>query len=141
VQAYKGRQKAMDVLKEIKAVKNQLKTLSSVANGTVLENLKSFEQNLLTFEGASRRLNAPNTVQRTPNGEEPDFNKLDNAFAAIHNILHDTDMPATTQTVSAAQKAQQNLNSLFSKWTAFKTNDVAKLNAILRGGSLDVIKL
>ncbi len=134
VQAYKGRQKAMQVLTEVKAIKNQLKTLNAAVNGSVLENLKSFEQNLLAFEGAQRRFGASNT-------EGVDFNKLENAFAGIHNILHDTDMPATTQTVSATQKAQQDLNSLLSKWTAFKTNDVAKLNAVLRGGGFDGIKL
>ncbi len=134
VQAYKGRQKAMQVLTEVKAIKNQLKTLNAAVNGSVLENLKSFEQNLLAFEGAQRRFGASNT-------EGVDFNKLENAFAGIHNILHDTDMPATTQTVSATQKAQQDLNSLLSKWTAFKTNDVAKLNTVLRGGGFDGIKL
>ena len=134
MQTYKGRQKAMQVLSEIKMIKNQVKTLNAAVNGSLLENLKSFEQNLMAFEGAPRRFNAPNT-------EGVDFNKLDNAFAGIHNILHDTDMPATTQTISANQKAQQDLSSLLSKWAAFKTNDVAKLNAVLKGGGLDIIKL
>ena len=134
MQTYKGRQKAMQVLSEIKMIKNQVKTLNAAVNGSLLENLKSFEQNLMAFEGAPRRFNVPNT-------EGVDFNKLDNAFAGIHNILHDTDMPATTQTISANQKAQQDLSSLLSKWTAFKTNDVAKLNAVLKGGGLDIIKL
>ena len=50
MQAYKGRQKAMQVLSEIKMIKNQVKTLNAAVNGSLLENLKSLLEDIESEE-------------------------------------------------------------------------------------------
>ncbi|MFN8343828.1 MAG: glycoside hydrolase [Spirosomataceae bacterium] len=46
---------------------------------------------------------------------EAALKKAGGEFASIHNILHDTDMPATTQTIAAVQAAQKKLGELLNK--------------------------
>ncbi len=46
---------------------------------------------------------------------EAALRKVDNAFAAILNILTDTDMPATTQTIAAVKDAEKTLATLVKK--------------------------
>jgi photosystem II stability/assembly factor-like uncharacterized protein len=46
---------------------------------------------------------------------EAALRKVDGSFASIFNILVDTDMPATTQTVAAVKDAQKALNNLMKK--------------------------
>lgn len=47
---------------------------------------------------------------------EEKFNKLDNGFSVIFNILHSSDTAPTTQTISAVNQAQKTLQELVAMW-------------------------
>ena len=78
---YEGRQKAMGILEEIKAIKDKSKEISEL---------------------------------------EGSLNKTNNAFASAFNILHDSDFPATSQTVSAVNEAKKTLGDLMGIWGKLK---------------------
>ena len=63
---------------------------------------------------------------------KPSGKSLDAAFASIYNILHDTDMPPTTQTVAAATDTQKAFDEWVKKWADVKGKDVAALNETLK---------
>lgn len=52
---------------------------------------------------------------KTVLAQEAALKKVAGEFATLHNILHDTDMPATAQTIAAVQAAQKKLGELLKK--------------------------
>jgi len=48
------------------------------------------------------------------------FSRLMNAFASVHAALQESDMPATTQQISAVKDLQQQLIELKKKWNELK---------------------
>jgi photosystem II stability/assembly factor-like uncharacterized protein len=104
VQCYEGRQQTMSVLEEIKKVKQQLKDALNKATAPVSDKLKTLETKVFALESTPR------------GGSEPSFNGLESAFSSIFNILHDTDMPPTTQTISAVSENVVKLKTLMAQW-------------------------
>lgn len=52
---------------------------------------------------------------KTVLAQEAALKKVAGEFATLHNILHDTDMPATAQTIAAVRAAQTKLGELLKK--------------------------
>ena len=52
---------------------------------------------------------------KTVLAQEAALKRVGGEFATLHNILHDSDMPATTQTIAAVQAAQKKLGELLKK--------------------------
>lgn len=93
LKCYEDRKKCMDVLNEIREYKTTLATQDStkIRQLTELENM--------------------------PQGSRaPSFGRLNGNFAALQNILQETDMPPTTQTIAAVKEAQKQLTDLLKKW-------------------------
>jgi photosystem II stability/assembly factor-like uncharacterized protein len=111
LKCYQGRQQVMAVLEEINTVKKQIK----VAKMPVSDKLKALETKILTLESA-------------PQGSsEASFTRLESAFSSLFNILHDTDMPPTSQTISAVNENVLKMITLVAQWQEAK----AGLNAAL----------
>jgi hypothetical protein len=53
----------------------------------------------------------------SPGSSNMSFNHLNNNFASLMNILQETDMPPTTQTISAVRELQSSLADLLKKWS------------------------
>lgn len=51
---------------------------------------------------------------------ETSLNRLNNAFASVHNILQDSDNKPTTQAIIAAKEAQKTLSEVLAKWNTLK---------------------
>jgi photosystem II stability/assembly factor-like uncharacterized protein len=49
-----------------------------------------------------------------------DFNTYSRTFGSLHNILQDSDLPPTTQTIKAANEAATGFETLWQKWKALK---------------------
>jgi photosystem II stability/assembly factor-like uncharacterized protein len=99
LQCYQGRKKCMEVLTEIRKYRTTLKAQDP---------LNKKDQQLAALEV-------------TPQGsQEPSFGRLNNSFAALHNVLQETDMRPTTQTIKAVGDAQKELNGLLKKWNELK---------------------
>ncbi len=109
-QSYEGRQQAMTVLSEIKDLKQKL----LVSATPLSDKLKALETKLSALEN-------------TPQGStEPSFSRLESAFSSIFNILHDTDMPPTSQTISAANENMVKMKTLMAQWNALKASEDVK---------------
>jgi photosystem II stability/assembly factor-like uncharacterized protein len=96
---YQSGKKCVDALQEIRNRKLSLTSLDSakIRQLTELENM--------------------------PQGSQaPSFGRLNSNFAAIQNILQETDMPPTTQTIAAVHEAQKQLTDLLKKWNELKRN-------------------
>jgi len=99
LQCYEGRKKCMEVLTEVRTYRATLKAQDP---------LNKKDQLLSTLEA-------------TPQGsQEPSFGRLNNSFASLHNVLQETDMRPTTQTIKAVVDAQKELNDLLKKWNELK---------------------
>jgi photosystem II stability/assembly factor-like uncharacterized protein len=107
VQCYEGRQQTMSVLNDIKTVKQQIKDQffkMSATKSPLIDKLKILETKVSALEGTPR------------GGTEPSFSRLESAFSGLFNILHDTDMPPTTQTISATTENVMKLKTLLVQW-------------------------
>ena len=108
VQCYEGRQQTMAILEEITTVKKQLKDALTNAKTPVSDKLKTLETKILALEN-------------TPQGNsEPNFSRLESAFSSLFNILHDTDMPPTSQTISAVNENMGKMKTLMAQWQEVK---------------------
>lgn len=113
---YKSRQQIPVVLQEMNSVKTQIQSLAlpKKDNGLAAK-LKTLESTIAAFETA-----------------KPNSKSLDAAFSSVFNILHDTDMPPTTQTVAAATDTQKAFDGWLKKWQDAKTKDLVEINAVLK---------
>jgi len=108
MQCYEGRKECMQALKDIAAFRNMLKGQMTNPSPTVADKLNKLDEQAKQLE---------NTAQGS---EELSFGRLNNSFASIFNVLQDSDMPPTMQTVSAVAEAQRQLQLLRAKWNELK---------------------
>ena len=114
VQSYEGRQKVMTVLNEIKDLKLKIKDLLPNSKAAETDKLKALESKISILEN-------------TPQGSiEPSFSRLEFAFSSVYNILHDTDMPPTSQTISAANDNMLKMKTLLAQWNTLKASEEVK---------------
>jgi hypothetical protein len=114
---YEGRLETMKALNEINNIRKHLKVLMLSSKVPNPQSIKDFDDKLAALEGANSRRG----------GGEESFNKLNNSFASVFNILEGADMPPTMQAVNAVPVLQTSLKQLLEKWDAIKTTDLQKL--------------
>jgi photosystem II stability/assembly factor-like uncharacterized protein len=114
---YEGRMQAMKALNEISGARKQVKALMLSSKVSNPQNIKDIDDKLAALEGSNNRRG----------GGEESFNKVNNSFAAVFNILDGTDMPPTTQAVNAVPALQASLKQLLEKWALIKTTDLQKV--------------
>ena len=105
VACYEGRKEARQAMATIVKERKDLKEKMSKEgpdNKTLLET----DQKLLSLMGVSSRRG------RGGAGQSPSFGSVESSLGAISNILHETDMPPTSQAVAAAQSALAQLKQL-----------------------------
>lgn len=101
---YEGRKQAKAAAADIEAFRSKLK-----AKGT--EDAR--DQQAAELMGVSRG-------RRGAGGNANTFGSVESSFAALYSILHETDMPPTSQTVAAVAQTQQQLKALLDKWQRLK---------------------
>jgi photosystem II stability/assembly factor-like uncharacterized protein len=103
LQCYEARKECMKLLEEINEYRLMLRKQMTAAAPSVTE--------------LSKKDKAAAALERTAQGStEPSFGRLETGFTSIFNILQETDMPATTQTIAAFNEAQKNFLLLKKKW-------------------------
>jgi photosystem II stability/assembly factor-like uncharacterized protein len=128
---YEGRKQTMKDLDDINKVRAQVKKFMLSSKIPKPEMLKDLDAKLMSIEGTGGRRG----------GSKESFNGLKNSFAALFNILQETDMPPTTQAQYAVPVLQTALKELEDKWSAVKTVDLPTLNAALKKMKVDTIVL
>jgi photosystem II stability/assembly factor-like uncharacterized protein len=101
---YEGRKQAKAAAADIEAFRAKLK-----AKG----NEDARDQQAAELMGVSRG-------RRGAGGNVSTFGSVESSFAALYSILHETDMPPTSQTVAAVAQTQQQLKALMEKWQRLK---------------------
>lgn len=101
---YEGRKQAKTAAADIDAFRAKLK-----AKGN--EDVR--DQQAAELMGVSRG-------RRGAGGNVSTFGSVESFFAALYSILHETDMPPTSQTVAAVAQTQQQLKTLMEKWQRLK---------------------
>ena len=120
---YKNRQQIIGVQKEMEKVKKQLKNLVLTKKQTEAANkVAVIEAEIIKLDG-----------------NKPNAKSIDGAFASVFNILQDTDMPPTTQTVTAYSEAQKAFDEWLKNWQNLKSKDLSALNDILKKLKLNPI--
>ena len=126
-QCYEGRLQITSALTEIKKMREQIKALDPKPNTPLVKMLIDLDAKIVAF-------------QNTPQGStEPSLGRLESALSGIYNILHDTDMPPTTQTVSAATASIVQLKNLLTQYEALKTKDIPLVNGLLKKAKMGTI--
>ena len=124
---YDGRQRCMKALNKIADLRQQLKESLTKANNQLVPKIKEVDSLL------DRLVNTP------PGSNEPGFNKMNNDFAALFAVVNESDLPVTTQSKEAAAKLRSAMELLLIKWMQVRTNDIRKLNELLKKSGLPVL--
>ena len=97
LQAYNRRMQVLQILDEISILKTKTKQQPIIDTLNLLQN------------GTGRN-------------QETGFAQLNASFSSLHNLLQDSDMPPTTQMISAMKEANINFQKLTQKWNEMKRN-------------------
>ena len=127
VQSYNGIKESIPALSQIEILKKQVKTLLSQSKEPLTNALTAFEKQLSKFETTAQ------------GSSESSFTRLEMALSSVFNILHDTDMPPTSQTISATNSNVAKLKALSAQWKSFKTKELTAMNEQLQNAKMKVL--
>jgi aerobic-type carbon monoxide dehydrogenase small subunit (CoxS/CutS family) len=111
MRCYEGRETAKNLLSEAGVFHTDL-TNAIAKGGSSVGTLTSLEQQLAAFEGVSRGRGAA--------AQAANFGSIQAAYTGLLGILHETDMPPTTQTIAGVAQTDTQLKELQAKWTQLK---------------------
>ena len=94
-QAYQAIRRTIELQDTLHRLRLVLKELLTKASGTLLDSLKEMDQQLAVFENSPGR------------DQDQSIGRMNSAFNSLFNILHDTDIPPTTQAIEAATEGRR----------------------------------
>lgn len=103
MQCYEARKKCMQILDEIKLLRQNLKGRPTNP-GDASKSFRDLDFILASFEKDS------------PGEPHPNFTHMANVFGSLMSLLQETDMPPTTQAMIGVTDAQKQLTDLLKKW-------------------------
>jgi photosystem II stability/assembly factor-like uncharacterized protein len=95
LQAYNNRKQALQIIDQISMLKEKTKDQATIDSLNKLQN---------GIRGS----------------QETSFTQLNTTFASLHDLLQDSDMPPTSQMISAMKEANNNFQVLLQKWNEMK---------------------
>ncbi|HEV8082356.1 MAG TPA: hypothetical protein VGP55_04100 [Chitinophagaceae bacterium] len=127
---YQGRKKISAASVETVSLHNQLKELINKTDGALATSLNDFDEKIINIDKGKL------------NNKLKNFSGLYNSFAALFDILQESDMPVTSQVANAVKDNERQLKQLNENWSKIKTAEVPKLNdALKRAGLHETIKM
>jgi photosystem II stability/assembly factor-like uncharacterized protein len=121
---YDGLKKIDKTQKAIGELKQQIAAISPLAKGSTLPAI------LKTLDQKISDLDSPTAT--------PNLSRVSRSLSGLMGILIDTDFPPTTQTVSAAKTAQNDFDTLMSKWDEIQKS-LTDVNAQLKKAKLSLL--
>lgn len=112
LEAYEGRIKCMEILKDIRMFRVKIQSQLTNAENSVANKLTALDKEAAQLEGAQGGFG-----NATP---EPSFSRLNGAFASVFGLLQGADRPPTSQTVAALAEARKQMVELMKKWEILK---------------------
>ena len=109
---YEGREKTKKLMAEVAGFRSLVKE-QAAKPGSTAATLAPLEQQVSAFEGTAGRRSGGG-------GADISFGSIQSSFAGLFSILHETDMPPTTQTIAAVAQTSAQLKELQDKWEKLK---------------------
>ncbi len=101
---YRDRLQILNALNEVRDLRRKIKEKLPDATGAAITDL-----NLCDAQAAA--------LEASPQGsKQQSFGRLNNSLASVFNILQESDMPATSQTIAVAKQAEQSFKTLWAQW-------------------------
>ena len=126
---YDGRKRCTEALSLIADLRQQIKLVLPKAKPAIVKNINRVDSLLLLLQNSQ------------PGNPNRGFNKMNSDFAAIFDLLNDSDMPPTIQTTEAAIKAKFDMELLLIKWMEVRAIEIKKLNEILKKEKLPALTI
>ncbi len=119
----------------IESLRKQLADLRPRASQADLKAaLEAFDKKLQALEGTAAR-------RPGPDNEAPSLGGMRTRLFALLGIFQEADVAPSTQATSAVAELDQQVRPLMQQWEAVKSQDLAALNAQLRGANLPELKM
>src|SRR5258708_12967383 len=119
----------------IESLRKQLADLRPRASQADLKAaLEAFDKKLQALEGTAAR-------RPGPGNEAPSLGGMRTRLFALLGIFQEADVAPSTQATSAVAELDQPVRPLMQQWEAVKSQDLAALNAQLRGANLPELKM
>jgi hypothetical protein len=136
LQAYKGRQAAMQAYDEVRGLRSELATLLQHSSGAFTTALQDLDAKAAQLEGAGgrRRGAASSTKVKT-------FGQLQGDYTGVFSILEGADEPPTTQVIDGLKATEMAAAQTMAAWKQIQEKDLPALNAQLKAAGLDLIKI
>ncbi len=120
---YEGRLASKKAREDVAAASKKLKDLIA-KGGTNTTTLTTLEQEVSSLEGVARGRRGGGGGAPSAG---PNFGTVESNFAGMFGVLHDSEMPATTQVTLGVKQTQMQLQELQAKWDKLKKQvDAAK---------------
>ncbi|HVH85141.1 MAG TPA: hypothetical protein VM912_00335, partial [Terriglobales bacterium] len=122
-------------LQEIRSLRAQLKGIQPRGRGAIADSISKLDQQASVLEGSSGGFGAS-----LSGSQSQSLRRLNAALAHLYEVAGLADAAPTAQAVAAANKAQQNLAAVLSRWNETKSG-ISALNQQLQGAGLPTIDL
>jgi hypothetical protein len=139
--AWEAMHRASAALREIRAVRSQLRSRPEKADKGLLAAMDGLDKKVAALQGARRSRRADmlaSGIQSGGDGES--LTSLVGEFAAILQLVESADAAPTTQAVAAAKQSEHALSELLQTWSRLKSQDLAALNQQLRQANLPIVR-
>ena len=111
LQSYEMRRDCMALVQQVNVYRSFLHSQITNAESSVAEKLSALDKQAAALEG-QRGFGFGGRAQQ----QEPGFNSLSNSFAAIFNVLQESDTAPTTQAVKTFTELKKQFDDLVKKW-------------------------
>src|ERR1035437_449732 len=101
---YRDRLQILNALNEVRDLRRKIKEKLPDATGAAITDLNACDAQAAALETSPQ------------NSQQQSFGRLNSSLASVFNILQESDMPATSQTIAVAKQAEQSFKTLWAQW-------------------------
>jgi hypothetical protein len=135
--AVEGMNESYETLQHVQSVRAQLKDRAAKAGKSALENaIAALDKQAAELEGGAQR----SFFGVPPRGKQPEnLSTLNQHFGAILAVADSADAAPTTQAAAIYKELGDTLESLLSRWTKLRQDEIPNLNTLLKKANLPPI--
>jgi hypothetical protein len=135
MQCYDGMHQAHEAIEQVRKLRTQLRRAAEQAGDGDLGNaIESLVKKIAALEGAA--VGRRGMRERPAGTPQPTMARVQGELGSILETLQGADALPTTQAVSAATGAMQELSTLMERWNTLRSKDVKTLNERLQQAKL-----
>jgi hypothetical protein len=142
-QSWEGMSTAQAMLKQVRALRTQLKKLGEQAgkDGALAEALAALDKKAAALEGAGGQGRRGGAGRFAAAGGADSLTRLYFELNSLLTSVDKADATPTASVVAASKKVQQSLAAVLGRWDALKAQDLKAFNDLLQKAKLPVVDL